>query len=1057
VPIVIRLQDIDEAIENLHYKSETTLKAKLIRAVRQYYIDDSSSESLQAIDTEELVKIIWETGEDRELLKAKRKNFSSVKSSVNSDLKKLYTEGKNPQGLVIGQANTFTISDEAKDKALTGIMDVFQDMGIDTQSKMSKILSSLSDVLSHTTADASIESTREEIDRLKNMMSGLSEKLGLSLEDLVAQTSSGREESQTGPGAPPALPELNRQDLSDSIQDDISALDRGLARLASKAADTAGDEQTGVKEALHQALTDIVDVLRDQETDLPGKAQKILTAVEQMVDKAIDASGDELSGDEAGQLKQIFSEMSQGTGVSAGGDARTAGPPPLPSTATEEAQAAPPLLSRVSDILSEAEGSAGDKIGRIMAAVNDMIGEALAGSGLSDEEIAGLKEMMGNITTNLEAFAQGVLAEEDIIEEIIEEEAAEGAQTVEEASEEAAAEQEIPADETIAEDAGAEEAPAGAEDEIIEVLEEAVGEETESALPAGDAGPAAEGAEEILEVVEGEAPPASEGEIIEVIEEIVEGEESLPAEPPADARTQGEDATGEIGPGEGIEAELPAEGEIIEVIEEVAGPEEPLPTEAIPETEVQGEAAAGEIVEVIEEVTGPEEPLSTETIPETEAQGEAASGDIGPVESLEAAPVEMIEEVIEESPEESAAGEIEIVEEISDATAPETAEDLAAEAASVEALEEASAETVEMDEAELAALEEVSGEAPPPGEAAVAETGDEIIEEVDAGSGTDVKPSDEPVDEELREKTELLSRLAEAAGVLEKLGPDLSGSIYTEEELRSKAKFLSEEFDRYLGIRDKFYNSHILIKSGDYLVGGAHMAKSELAEQIVSLPDFYIGKFPVTNALFEIFVEQTGYITTAEKFGYGLVYYPRMQRSRDPVTGTERFTLHSQTYYKRVMGACWYRPTGPDSSLHLKRTHPVVQVSLEDARAYAAWTGKRLPTEIEWEASARTARSNLYPWGNEWQEDACNIEKSLHGDTTPVDQYVKFANSYEVADMLGNVLEWTMDAVGDQETSETYIVKGASWISHGEISLTDRHYIEKTTSSNIIGFRCIAI
>jgi formylglycine-generating enzyme required for sulfatase activity len=86
-----------------------------------------------------------------------------------------------------------------------------------------------------------------------------------------------------------------------------------------------------------------------------------------------------------------------------------------------------------------------------------------------------------------------------------------------------------------------------------------------------------------------------------------------------------------------------------------------------------------------------------------------------------------------------------------------------------------------------------------------------------------------------------------------------------------------------------------------------------------------------------------------------------------------------------------------------------VQVSLEDACAFAAWTGKRIPTEIEWEAAARTSRSYLYPWGNTWLDDACNLEKSLLGDTSPVDQYVKFANEYEVADILGNVLEWTLD------------------------------------------------
>ena len=78
----------------------------------------------------------------------------------------------------------------------------------------------------------------------------------------------------------------------------------------------------------------------------------------------------------------------------------------------------------------------------------------------------------------------------------------------------------------------------------------------------------------------------------------------------------------------------------------------------------------------------------------------------------------------------------------------------------------------------------------------------------------------EAADEDLREKAEILAELAEAAKVLSKLGPDFSESAYSEEVIREKAKLLSEEFERDLSIREKFYNQHIFIKGGDYITGG---------------------------------------------------------------------------------------------------------------------------------------------------------------------------------------------------------------------------------------------
>jgi len=244
-------------------------------------------------------------------------------------------------------------------------------------------------------------------------------------------------------------------------------------------------------------------------------------------------------------------------------------------------------------------------------------------------------------------------------------------------------------------------------------------------------------------------------------------------------------------------------------------------------------------------------------------------------------------------------------------------------------------------------------------------------------------------------------------------------------------------------------------------MGGGNSGKCELPNQKAYVSEFYIGKFPVTNALFDIFVEKTGYITTAERRGYGYVYIPRAQRRKDSATGMETFHWSINLQYKKVQGACWHRPSGPGSSLYNKRRHPVVQVSMEDARAFAAWTGKRIPTEKEWEAAARTSRGFTYPWGNHWRDNACNIEKSYCGDTTAVDQYVEFANGAGVVDLLGNVLEWTLDVWRPDPVAEENrgmcVVKGGSWISDSSLTLSRRFPMEKNATSNILGFRCVAI
>ena len=291
---------------------------------------------------------------------------------------------------------------------------------------------------------------------------------------------------------------------------------------------------------------------------------------------------------------------------------------------------------------------------------------------------------------------------------------------------------------------------------------------------------------------------------------------------------------------------------------------------------------------------------------------------------------------------------------------------------------------------------------------------------------------------------------------------DSLGKEYSN-ELSDKVKkdsLLAEEFDGYLGVMDRYYNHYILIPGGEYIVGSKKPGKDEKSEQLISLSPFYIGRFPVTNGLFEIFVEKTGYKTVAEKVGYGKVYYGRFQRKKDETTGLMISTWNSSLYCETVEGACWYQPCGPGSTLHNKRNHPVVQISFQDAVAFAAWTGKRLPTENEWEAASRTAKGWIFPWGKEWKKHSCNIENSCTGDTTPVEKYAEFENDFGIADTIGNILEWTFDdvtALSDNKNKYRYhIAKGGSWISGDDIRLFSRFKIEPESHSNILGFRCVA-
>ncbi len=186
----------------------------------------------------------------------------------------------------------------------------------------------------------------------------------------------------------------------------------------------------------------------------------------------------------------------------------------------------------------------------------------------------------------------------------------------------------------------------------------------------------------------------------------------------------------------------------------------------------------------------------------------------------------------------------------------------------------------------------------------------------------------------------------------------------------------------------------------------------------VGVKPFLIGATSVTNAEFARFVEATGHVSEAERWGWSFVFWSDVPDHIGPteaVVGTE--------WWRRVEGASWRDIHGPgsaDTAWH--PDHPVVHMSWNDAASYAAWVGGRLPTEAEWEHAARGGLGDVrFPWGDEEPDDSqylpCNIWQGRfpqansvadgYAATAPAASFVP--NGFGLYNMVGNVWEWTAD------------------------------------------------
>src|SRR4051812_39755072 len=258
----------------------------------------------------------------------------------------------------------------------------------------------------------------------------------------------------------------------------------------------------------------------------------------------------------------------------------------------------------------------------------------------------------------------------------------------------------------------------------------------------------------------------------------------------------------------------------------------------------------------------------------------------------------------------------------------------------------------------------------------------------------------------------------------------------------------------------------------------AHHAEEAPARR-VAVDGFWIDTVQVTNQAFAAFVADTGYTTVAER-PLDAAAFPRadltpgsmvFHRTPGPVDLAQMANWWSWT-----PGASWKHPEGPGSEIDARPEHPVVQIAYADARAYARWAGRELPTEAEWELAARGGLDGAaYAWGdapetagerlaNYWHGDFPYRAEPGYGTTAPVGSFAP--NGFGLYDMAGNVWEWTSDWYSPKlDPSQPKfkvprkVLKGGSFLCADSYCLRYRPAARRPqmvdTGMSHVGFRCV--
>jgi iron(II)-dependent oxidoreductase len=284
--------------------------------------------------------------------------------------------------------------------------------------------------------------------------------------------------------------------------------------------------------------------------------------------------------------------------------------------------------------------------------------------------------------------------------------------------------------------------------------------------------------------------------------------------------------------------------------------------------------------------------------------------------------------------------------------------------------------------------------------------------------------------------------LKEEPSRIRAMGEDITIQAAYEKEKQHAEGYSPAEVDGLLSAEMwNELNTTIKIPEGQFLMGTDYQRADDQdkPQHKVALPEYFIDKYPVTNAQYAKFVVATGY----------------------------RSPLH------------WKNGKIPQGEL----LRPVTMVAWDDAAAYAKWAGKRLPTEAEWEKAARGTDGRRWPWGDSMEPERLNTYYNV-GSTTDVNRYPNGASPYGVMDMSGNVSEWTADDFepypGSDASDEMFqgkvvlpknkkefdivptrrkykVLRGGSWKSDPfSTSLYHRQFAFYYFASNFYGFRCVS-